>query len=290
VDRGGRESQRQHARAEETLGAKETVRPDAGVNPSTLELFDSFAMIGRSGHRDVQSLPDAAAFTAEMDRHGIARSLVHHFVAREMDPLEGNELAIKACRGSDRLVPCAVLYPSATNEFGDPEAYVERMVSDGGVRAFRFCPFEGRYRFRPFVVGDWCEILAARGIPALVDFGLQQHFWHHMPDYESVHAICTAFPRLNVVIGHIGVESNRMLYATMRACPNLHCDASTLIAGFIEDAVGRFGTERVLLGTRMPMFDPAGQVGILRHSRLDGEALRLVAAGNLRRLIGGKPR
>jgi len=258
---------------------------ESNVDPGAVELFDSFAMIGRSGHAHAQSLLDAPAFLAEMDRFGIARSLVHHFVAREMDPLEGNEMAIEACRASDRLVPCALVYPSATNEHGDPQAYVDKMVA-GGVRAFRFCPFEGRYRFLPFVIGDWCEILSARGIPVFVDFGVQHHFWGHMPDFEALHTLCTAFPKLQVVLGHIGAQSNRMLYATMRACPNLHCDGTSSIAGLGEDTVGRFGAERVLFGTQMPIFDPSAQVGIVRYSRLDTEAVRLVAGGNLRRLIG----
>jgi len=248
-------------------------------------LFDSFAMIGESGHRGVRSLRDADEFVRRMDHMGIARSLAHHFIAREVDPLEGNERVLRMCRGSDRLSPCAVLYPSATGEHGEPAEYMERMVSEG-VRGFRFCPAEGRYRFLPFVIGDWCELLIERGLPAFVDFGVQIHFWDHMPDFEAVYAVCQAFPELNVVVGHLGAEANRMLYATMRACPNLHCDLSTLGAKFVDDAAGRFGAERVLFSTQMPIYDPGSSVTMVKYCRLPEADVELVAGGNLSRLLG----
>ena len=97
-------------------------------------------------------------------------------------------------------------------------------------------------------------------------------------------------PNAKVLFGHSGFG-----YAGARVCievgpkqPNTFFDitSSTPDLGLVEMLVDGIGADRVLFATDLPFIDCRMQIGRMAFSRLDDDQLRLVLAGNAKRLFG----
>ncbi|MGH9591014.1 MAG: hypothetical protein ACRD25_11510, partial [Terracidiphilus sp.] len=53
----------------------------------------------------------------------------------------------------------------------------------------------------------------------------------------------------------------------------------------LENFVDRHGGERLLFGSRLPLFTPATALGVMASARISEEARLQIAGGNLRRLL-----
>jgi predicted TIM-barrel fold metal-dependent hydrolase len=49
--------------------------------------------------------------------------------------------------------------------------------------------------------------------------------------------------------------------------------------------VERFGAERILFGSRLPLYTPGAPLAVLLTARVPDSAKRAIAGGNLRRLL-----
>ena len=73
----------------------------------------------------------------------------------------------------------------------------------------------------------------------------------------------------------------------MKECDNLYLDISYFqLNRAIEVVAEKFGAERMIFGTGMPVFDPRLPITGLVFSQLNDKEKALVASGNLMRLIG----
>jgi predicted TIM-barrel fold metal-dependent hydrolase len=72
----------------------------------------------------------------------------------------------------------------------------------------------------------------------------------------------------------------------MRDCPNVYAETSNLVgADFLRYAARELGAHRLLFGSFLPVNDPWAAVGMILDAELPPEQKRLVAGGNLRRLL-----
>ena len=97
------------------------------------------------------------------------------------------------------------------------------------------------------------------------------------------------YPNAKVLFGHSGFG-----YAGARACievgpkaPNTFFDITSSVAdlGLVEMLVDGIGADRVLFATDLPFIDCRMQIGRMAFSKLNDDQLRLVLAGNARRLF-----
>jgi predicted TIM-barrel fold metal-dependent hydrolase len=131
-------------------------------------------------------------------------------------------------------------------------------------------------------VGELCGWLAERGVPLLL--------WHVEVDWAALHALAAAFPRLAIVVetqNQKVLYQDRALFALMRDCPNVHVETSNLAgADFLGFAARELGARRLLFGSFAPVNDPWAAIGMILDADLPWEDKRLIAGGNLRRLLG----
>ena len=149
------------------------------------------------------------------------------------------------------------------------------------LRGVRLFPQSHRYQLSPWVVGQLCEWCIAYGLPLFL--------WHVEIRWNDVHALATAFPRLNIVIEtqwqkilyHI-----RDLFSLMGACGNVLVESSNFIGqDHVSYLVRNFGAERLLFGSFLPVNDPYAALGTVLDADISQAEKQQIAGGNLQKLI-----
>jgi predicted TIM-barrel fold metal-dependent hydrolase len=81
------------------------------------------------------------------------------------------------------------------------------------------------------------------------------------------------------------------LFPLLDRFPNLYFDSATYLAHRqLESVVNQRGAERILFGSRLPLFTPASSLGVLASARISDANRLAIAGGNLRRLLGMEAR
>lgn len=250
-----------------------------------LNLFDANCFFGPVSRPQPGSFDTPEQLLAEMDRLGIAEALVYHADARWHSPARGNEALLAQVGGRARLHPSWVLLPPQTSGMPEPEALVEEMVSKG-VRAARMFPREHTFCLSEWCLGSLVEKLEEARVPLFLDFD-RRHWAEEIVPWEQVAGLCERHPRLPVVLVHESLGSVRNLFALMERYENLLVETSYFVPHHgIEEVCIRFGGNRLLFGTGMPLYEGGGPIGSLALSGTDEANKRLVGGENVRRLLG----
>jgi predicted TIM-barrel fold metal-dependent hydrolase len=232
------------------------------------DLFDANVRVGRSGVHGELAL-EAPDLLAEMDRFGIRQALVSHFAAQEYDAGEGN----RALAGdlSERLVPAWAALPDA--------AFLRQLAlrSPRAVRLF-FGVKRHNFSWAPWCSGELYDYLQQHSILTLL--GCEDLEWN------SLARLLEDFPRLPVLLLETGYRPDRYLFPLLERHAQLYFDTSTYVAHRqLESFVERFGPERLVFGSRLPLYTPAAALGVLATARISAEARLAIAGGTLRRLL-----
>jgi len=212
-----------------------------------------------------------------MKAAGISRALAIHALAKELAPVEGNELIVALARDFQWIEPCWVVMPHHTGEMPAPENLLPEMRKNG-VRSARLFPSLHGWRMNEYGAGELLSALEAACVPALVD--LDQTNW------DEVDQVCAAHPALPLVVVRVTYRIDRTLYPLLEKHQNLSIE----ISGYqphraIEEIAGRFGAHRLLFGTGLPVFEPGSAVGMVTYAELPRDQKQMIAAGNLESLL-----
>jgi predicted TIM-barrel fold metal-dependent hydrolase len=106
--------------------------------------------------------------------------------------------------------------------------------------------------------------------------------------YDAVAAVLEKHPKLNILYTYTHYGQTRYCYALLRRFPNLYLDTAHVRSHFaIEDMCRRYGANRILFGAGMPEYSPAVAVTLLTYAKISDDEKRMIARGNLERLLGG---
>lgn len=217
---------------------------------------------------------------------GITAALVHHTAAVEDNPVTGNDLLTEALRdpalhGLRELHPAWAVLPFSTREQGSPDD-LRRRLKANGVKAALLYPAAQGFSAAPWCAGALYDLLEAMRLPTFVRANPPDFTW------SELHDLLAAHPRLPVILRGVSYAIDRTLYALLEACPNLHVEtAKYLPFRGIEEIVRRFGAARLVFGSEAPFLSPGAAVAPILTAAIDDAARRAIAAGNLRRLVGG---
>jgi hypothetical protein len=242
----------------------------------TLDIFDCNARIGTRAAPPpchISAVPD---LLAEMDRIGIRQALVCHTWAEEWHPIDGNARLLRDLAGQDRLFPCFVGLPEATGEIDPRELAAMARAMHGAVRIF---PLAHEFRLTPWNMGSLLEALQEQGVPLLVTLT--------QTDYRDIQPTLEAFPGLPLVLLTTYYRQDRYLYALWERHDNLYVDLSGYL-GFraVEAVTRRFGVERIVFGSDLPMTDAGSALAMLTYAEISDDEKALLAGGTMRRLLG----
>jgi predicted TIM-barrel fold metal-dependent hydrolase len=244
---------------------------------ATLEFFDCNARIGRPTVGREGEITTPEELLAEMDRAHIARALVHHVLAVQWSPVDGNAILAETLAAYDRLLPCFVGLPSATGELPPPAEFAAQVRAAHG--AVRFFPKENQFRFTPWCLDPLLTELEAVGVPVLLEIA--------QTDWNDIANVLAAHPRLHVILTGTYYRMDRYLYPLWERFENLHVELTTyqVFAG-LEKVCKLFGPERLVFGAELSRLEPGGAVAMVTYADISDDAKAAIAGGTLSRMLG----
>jgi hypothetical protein len=269
-----------------------------------LEFFDANCMFGRPCYGSVIKVGEHTwgpfikkqQLLQEMKYYEIKEALVYHAMAKEYDPVTGNNMLLQQIKGEKALHACWTALPPYTEEIPPPEEFVKDMISRG-VRAVRVFPNhyeQGGYgmwsRHKRFYLSEWSmgslfSVFEDHRIPVFLDFDTGEPY-DDRTDWDKVYEICRNHPKMPVVLVHFGWRVNRSLYALLAQCDNFYWEFSgTWLYRIIESVCKRFGSEHTLFGSYMPYNMPGVNLMMVTYADISEEEKKNIAGDNLRRLL-----
>ncbi len=250
-----------------------------------LTYFDCNVTIGSPMAGLLAPCPSAEALVAELDWCGIDRALVRHVLMREQSPTVGNAALSAAIAGQRRLVGTWAILPPQTDELAAGQAFYDAMRQHG-VGALWAFPDEHRYLLNRTTFGGWLDELSARRVPVLLprSSALRPH---PSSMWSSIYELLADYPELTLVIAAHGCwGEDRYFRPLLARYRNLYLDISRYEAdGGLIGLVSRYGPERLLYGSAFPETPMGGARLMLARAAISDDARRLIAAGNLTRLL-----
>jgi len=231
-------------------------------------LFDVNSRIGPSGVHGELAL-ETPGLLEEMDRFYIREAVVSHWTAEEYDAATGNRALERDLH--PRLTPAWAALP------GEAEM-VDLSLRRPAV--VRLTPAVNQHNF---ATAAWCagpllEYLQEHSVVTLIA--------RSDIEWPALAALAENFPRLPLVLLDIGYRADRHLFPLLHRFPMLHFDSATYLAHRqLEAYVRQYGPDRVLFGSRLPLYTPASSLGVLATARISDSDRRAIAGGNLRRLL-----
>ncbi len=244
-------------------------------------------MLGRYNLFRQSSFYTKQRLLEEMEYYGISEALIFHAVSMEHSAYLGNQLTLKETADTTSLHPVWTFSPTIPGEAALPEVAVETMLKSG-VHVARLFPLQFHFELTDWCLGDIFETLSNRRIPVIIDY-----FDSTMPhadstDWNAVVNIGCRYPDLPMIVTEFRFRTNRRLYQAMDKCPNLHIETSALwLFRSVEYICRRFGANRLLFGTRLPIRDPSCALGMVNYAMISEEEKAMVACKNLRSLMEG---
>lgn len=249
----------------------------SSIEPSLSEcidwnILDANVYLGHSGICGALAL-EVPELLCEMDRFGITQALVSHFVSHEYDAVEGN-LALKR-DANPRFVP-------AWSSSPDPSSLADLVPRAPRAVRLWFGVLHHNFSSAVWCAGELFEYLQDNHILTLIS--------RTEIEWDAIATLLGNFPRLKVLLLDIGYRSDRYLLPLLKRFPNLYFDTSMYLGHRqLEWYLENFGPDRVVFGSRLPLYTPAAALMVLGTARIPDTVRLAVAGGNLRRLIGENP-
>lgn len=253
---------------------------DYKARVAALNVFDARCWLGDNA---AARLPcesrarSAAELVGLLDRAGLARAVVFHTLAVRAAPAVGNELLLEAIAGHARLTPGVALLPA------EADAPALASLIARGARLAAIYPATHGFSLEPWASGEMPAALEAHRLPVVIP--------HTETSWNTIARICREHPALPVLVEGGRTKllyDNRIFYPLLQECGNLRLLLDALIGWrMVDDLVARFGPERLIYSSQLPLRDPHVGAGMLVWGKLTADARALIAHGNLEALIAG---
>lgn len=246
---------------------------------NSLHFFDCNMMVGRPNTLEAYQLWKTQDILDVMHRCGIDRAMVSSFEALEYHPVDGNKGLSELCGRTEGLHPVWTLLPGQTGEFPHG-ASLRQALEQNCVRMVRVYPSAQKhnYSLARWCAGEMLGVLNEKRIPVLLD--ASELSW------DALHIFLCDFPALPVVLTNLNYRMDRALYPLLEQHENLYLETSGLKGFFsIEDICHRFGCNRLLFGTGMPINSAGAGVAIVEYSDISTEEKQKIAHKNLEEIL-----
>jgi predicted TIM-barrel fold metal-dependent hydrolase len=221
---------------------------------------------------------DPVGLINAMDTYRISNAVVFHTDALR-DVHRGNALASEATKSSEgRLSPCYVL----RSDLGGSEMPVaDKLLAQLRAEkpaAVKLYPNAHRFILNEFYAGELLDVLNTLHMPILFDSDQK-------PSYESLPDLAKHYPDIKFIMLRQAINESRYARPLLEKLENVYFDAGIMIdTCFIEELVSKFGASKLLFGSGMPLYMPAGALGMIIYSRISDDDKQSIFSGNWNRI------
>jgi uncharacterized protein len=236
---------------------------------------------------------DVAGTLPLLDRAGIDTALVGSIDAiTYVCPHPANERLMADIKANDpagRLIPLTVLNPVYPGVERDMEESREL-----GFRGLKLYPnYHGYHADDPPAL-RLIETATDFGWPVLITMRVEDERHHHPlmkvrgVDLNTVIEAAKQLPQATIILsGGNSAETPRFLRA-IGDLPNAYAELSYVKGPLkaLENLVGEFGSEKMLLGTHLPFVYPGCGIAKIAEAAIPDEAKQAILDGNAKRILG----
>lgn len=214
-----------------------------------------------------------------MQEAEIDKAVVHHTLAKEHDPMTGNERLMQELRDEPAFLPSWVLLPGGTGEVGALDRLIDSMIA-AGVCIARVFPKDHNFSLSEWCSGALLSELESRRLPLMVDLG--------QTSYDEVNRVCIDHPDLPLIMSDVAYRSDRYIYPLLKANRNLRLETSKYQTHRgIESVCGQLGPERLIFGSGTPALLPGPMAMTVRYAKIPDSHREMILGGNLEQLMKG---
>lgn len=246
--------------------------------------FDCHCMIGPRPDKHPRVRWSTEHLLEDMGLAEISGALVSHAIAHSYDPIHGNaRLHEEIRKAPDRLFGVWCILPVGSPGFYRTGDQLLHAMEQADVRAAR--AVAGNYSLCPEMMGETFEALQEARILTLLDAA-----WPGGGDlFAFFHDVLSRYPNLPFLVTDFSWGQQRSVYRLMQLHENLRIEFSAYqIHRGIELYEAEFGAERLLFGTGGTEKSPGAARAYIDYAQISEQAKRLVAGGNLKRLLKGQ--
>lgn len=244
-----------------------------------LIFFDCSLSFGRRKIIDNGSFYSKEDLLKYMDLYGIRKGIVYHSLARENEPLNGNKVLMEEIKSNPNLIPAWTVMPHHTGEFYEPEILRAKM-KENDVKIVRMFPSDKdhRYSLSSWNCKELFDFLSDAKIPVIIPMT--------SISFDEVYRILSEFKGLRMILCEMNYRVDRDLYPLLKQLPNLYIETMGYKVHMgIEEICSRFGAQRLIFGSSMPAKSGASAVAMINYARIGIEDKKLIASGNITRLL-----
>jgi uncharacterized protein len=247
---------------------------------ASLHFFDSNCWIGIPNNPLPIYSNSAKELIDLMDYYGIEKALISHTLARYYHPRAGNNLLLNQISNNNRLLGCFILLPPATEELEPVESYIDKMIKNK-VYAARIFPNYHNFSTSSWSIGILLDKLEERRIPLFI--------WSREISWDSMYTLAQDHPKLPIILEFCDTEvywNTRFIFSLLESCRNIFIEShKTHLYREIDEIVERFGAQRVVFSTYIPIDDPNSSLMLVTNGYFTRKEKEMIAHGNLEKLI-----
>lgn len=183
----------------------------------------------------------------------------------------------------ERLYPVLNYFPCRNvEELQDQN--LRHTITAGNFKALWFSCHPGRYGLSAELFEACFHIIEDMHLPLLLD--LNRPGTDYLLDYEPMNRFLSMYPGLPVILMNTSYRIDISLYPLMERHSNLHIETSGY-QGFraIEALAARFGSRRILFGSRYPFLYPAASRFRVESADLSDKDKENIAHKNMENLL-----
>lgn len=243
----------------------------------SLEIVDIDTSIGYNIGQ-TSRFTEPAQLVDALDTYRISSAVTFHTDALR-DSIRGNALAAKAAQDhSGRLHSCYVLRPDLGSSEMPSAIDLADQISAQKPAAIKLYPQAQRYLLSKFYSGELLEVLDSLHMPVLLDHDQK-------PDNNFLPDLAVSYPNIKFIILKQALNETRIIRPLIKKLQNVYFSVGTIIdTCFIEEVARDFGSSKLLFGSRMPHFMPAGALGMVLYSRISESDKNAILSGNWKRI------
>lgn len=216
-----------------------------------------------------------------LNMYRITHCIAFHSMAL-WSPERGNTL-IREMSGNSkgRIKPCYILEPNlGSSEMPCSDELYIQLMEEKPV-AVRLYPNLKQFRVDDFYCGELLEVLNELEIPVIFEED-------QTPGFDNLPVLAKTYPDIRFIILRHGFRESRYIVPLLKKLDNVYFDTSIMVdTGFIEEIVNEYGSEKLLFGSGLPLFSPAGAISLILYARIKSGDMENIMFKNWSRIEDG---
>lgn len=226
-----------------------------------MKIIDINCMLGTWPSEKLR-FSDNAGLLREMDSYNISTGIAFSSIAL-WSPERGNQLINEAVAASNgRVKACYILDPILCRSDMSWESSLLIRIKKEKPSAVKLYPNRNCFTLDSFYCGEFLEMLNELSMPILFDAD-------QAPSFEKLPDLARTYKNIKFIILRHSMNRVKYTIPIIKKLDNVYFDTSVMAdTGLIEEIVNKYGSEKLLFGSGIPFYVPAGALALVLYSRI----------------------